>query len=263
MVIGDLGPEPGGGYRLAIAAGFDWIPRAFLDSDGNSQDMTEIVVDDDGRPLHLTYHRWSIPSIVGENDFVEGVVNARFSLINGPISIPSIDGPAPTASPSVEATDPLIRMTLPGVALTALIPAGATTEPRELTYYSPDGRASGIDLTYLVGSSDGLRFEVGVGDVPEDVFGASTSRDRIKGIRHAVPSRTPNGDMIGYRYLDVAGRPGQEVVATGQYEGQWMGLFRIRTVLIDRRLVVLVVSGSTDRVGSADADRFLRSLTAL
>ena len=41
-----------------------------------------------------------------------------------------------------------------------------------------------------------------------------------------------------------------------------MGLFlAIRTVFIDRRLVVLVVSGPTDRLGSADADRFLRSLT--
>ena len=119
--------------------------------------MTEIVVDDDGRPLHLTFHRWAIPSMVGENDFVEGVVNARFSLIGGPISILSIDGQDPTTRPSVEGTDRLTRTPLPGIGVTVLFPAGATTEERGLTYYSQANRASGIDLTYLVASSDGLR----------------------------------------------------------------------------------------------------------
>lgn len=181
VVIGDLGPEPGGGHRLAIAASFDSVPRAMIESDGNPQDITEIVVDDDGRPLRLTFHRWAFPSIVGQNDFVEGLVHAQFSLVGGDISIPPIDGQSPSTPPSQNTRDLLARTPLPDVSWSVLLPARATTEARELTYYSPTDHAAGLDLTYLVATSDGLRYEVGIGEAPEEVFEDSTRETGSRG----------------------------------------------------------------------------------
>lgn len=261
VVVGDLGPEPnGGGYRLAISAGFDTFPREAAEGGGRPLDVTEIVIDETGRPSSLSFHRWSIPSAVGQASLVEGYVVYKFTRFGEPMTIPSLPGGDPRVVASEAAPLALARVAIPG-GYSVLMAGRPQTETRGLTFNGPDNRSTGLDVAYThVDSGTGLRFEAGSSKLPAIIFTSLSDRERLRAVRSATSSRIGGGDVLGYREVEIEGQVGEEVVAEGEYLRSKTGLFRIRNVFFDDRLIVLSVGGPIEGVGSAAADEFLASL---
>jgi hypothetical protein len=260
VVIGDLGPEQdASGYRLVIDGGFDTFPLEMAGAGGSPLNVTEIVIDETGRPLTLSFHRWSILSMNGQDDAAEGYVAYTFTQVGEPIAIPSL----PSGSPGVvgsEATPRVLsKVAIPG-GFSALMAGTPRTETRDLGFNGP-GRGTGLDVAYAVLESDsGLRFEVGSARVPAAALVGLSVAERLQAVRAATSGRISSGDILGYRRVEMAGEVGEEVVADGEYARSKVGLFRIRNVFFDDRLILLTVGGPAEAVGSAEADEFLASL---
>ena len=259
VVIGDLGAEPdGSGFRLVVDAGFEIYPESVAGTGGSVHRVTEIVVDELGLPIHLTFHQWSRPSTVGETGLPEGIAAFRFEQVGQRIVIPPLPSEETAEPSSAPTTAPLINQALPGGGWTVDLPGSA--EPTSGRYGFAGGE---VDVEQLVARlSTGGRFEAGSASIPVGTLEGYSADERLGAIRYAVTSQLPGGDVLGYRSIEINGSQGQEIVAEG-YDEQRRGiLYRIRAVLIDDRLIVLTVGGASAIVGSAETDRMLASLTS-
>jgi len=259
LVIGDLGPEPdAAGYRLVIDAGFDVFPRSAAGTGGDVQRVTEVVVDEVGRPMSLTFHQWSAPTLVGETDLPEGVSAYAFAGVGEPVAIPALPVEATTETPPLAAALPTATLALPASGITVELPAPVEELASELTFYGTDSDVAVVELRSVVAVSEiGGRFEAGSAPISAD---GMTAEERLRSARIAVISRLSGGDLLGSRHVAIAGTTGMEIVADATDEQRHAILYRIRTAFVEDRLIVLSVAGPADVVGSAAADRFLSSL---
>lgn len=258
LVIGDLGPEPdGSGYRLVVEAGFDVFPQSTSGADGISRDRTEIVVDELGRPVSLTSHRWWEPTNVGDTDLPEGVATFTFADVGAAVAIPPLpieaDGagtPAPRA-----ALPPTIEVS--GGGATVEMPGSPEPSGGELSFWGSSGGDKALEIeSRASGTYEEGRFELGFVSFPDDGLAPD---ERLHEVRPAIAGRIPGGDLLGHRPIRMGGLAGQEFVADGSDGNQRRILYRIRIVAVDATLVILTVAGPISVVGSAAADRFLAS----
>lgn len=254
IVIADLGPDlEAGGYRLVIDAGFEHFPLEAATGSGLVSSMTEIVIDEMGRPLSLQYHRAMTSMIVGKPDAHEGLVTYTFERVGEALSIPDLPGSAGGSelSPTVPVVVPFAQIEVPGGGYLVEMPGAPVSEPREMTF-----GPSGIDARYLVAAVDEVRFELGESPISTEALAGMSAVDALIAARYATTSRLSNGDVLGWRPVTMAGSAGQEAVVDGAD-----GTYRIRNLVLDDRLITLSVVGPGNTVGSAEADRFLSSLS--
>jgi len=256
LVIADLGAEPAGaGYRLLLEGGFDSTPRG-LTSVGVMEKVTEIVVDEAGTPLSVTFHQW-LPSVPAGGEAPEGVAVFTFADVGSPVTIPPLPI-APAGEPSAAPTAaPTVTTMLPG-GMSVELPGPAQEGSSELTFWGPGEGAIEV-ASVVVASGDGARFEAGTAVVPPDGL---AHEERMSAVRIAITGRLPGGDVLGHRHVSIGGVPGQEFVADGYDDELRSILHRMRTVIIGDRLVILSVAGPRTVVGSPRADQFLWSFEA-
>jgi hypothetical protein len=258
LVIGDLGPEPeGSGYRLVVEAGFDVFPQSASDADGVSRDVTEIVVDELGRPISLTSHRWWESNSVGDIELPEGVATFTFADVGEPVAIPPLPievdvagtaTPRPSLPPTAEVS---------GGGATVEMPGRPELTGGELSFWGPSGDGEALEIeSRASGTFEEGRFELGSVSFPEDGLAPD---ERLHEVRRAITGRIPGGELLGHRPIRMDGLAGQEFVAAGNGLNQRAIMYRIRIVAVAGTLVILTVAGPISVVGSAAADRFLAS----
>jgi hypothetical protein len=255
LVVGDLGREPiGAGYRLVLERGFDGFPQAvpFL----NTRSITEIVVDDEGRPLSAISHRWT-PSAEEGDGATEGLAVYTISDVGAPVEIPPFPLEPDDEAPVTPGPLPMAPTALPAGDLSVEMPQSTAEGRTTVTLYDGAGDAQPVTLDTIDATVGTARFEVATAVLPPLGLGAD---ELLEAMRLMVVSHTPGGDLLGFRAVTVAEASGQEFVAGGYDEQRQSNLHRVRTVVIGDRLVVLKVVGPPAVVGSPEADRFLASL---
>lgn len=253
IVIGDLGPDQEtGGYRLVIEAGFELFPREVAMSSGQISSITEVVIDIDGRPLEISYRRSVIAATVGQKGLSEGIVKYTVERFGEVLTIPDLPGSATGSDtqPAPPVTPQFSQIEVPGGVYSIDMPGTPQAETREMTF----GR-SGIDARYLVVAVGNVRFEVGEAQIAPDIVAGMSASDQLKAARYATTSRISNGNVLGWRPVELVGFPAQEAIVDGAD-----GTHRIRNVLVDGHLITLSVVGPSEDLGSAVVDRFLASL---
>lgn len=258
IVIGDLGRERDGrGYRLVVDADFDQFPASAIANEGVAREITELVVDETGSPLGLTYHRWS-GMAEPQAEMPRGVAVFRFDRVGDALAIP----PLPVAGSTHLATPsgpPLVETALHGERFRVEMPDRVEAVTRELSAWAPNGGSEILEVRSLVAStSDGGRFEAGTAEMAADGL---TVEESLAAARNAILSRMGGSELLGFRFVEIDGAPGQEIVAVGTDQQQRVLNHRIRTLHDADQLIVLTVTGPPGVVGSAQADRFLDSIT--
>ena len=139
LVIADLGAEPNGtGYRLLLERGFDSYPQAVSGSLERTEQVTEIVVDTDGRPISATFHRWSP---FAEAGCAEGIAAYTFADVGALVELPPFPIEPASEAPTTPSPEPLIPTALPFADLSVDLPASHEEGVNDLT--SRNGRAPG------------------------------------------------------------------------------------------------------------------------